>query len=123
MPLHALAPSVASIMECCIQAAPSRINRKLRHSPALLRYLDYFALWKIGAVPAPINTSLTSSPLKHCLAITHTKFIVTTKELLPIINPTLQSYASEDNRVQIVCYDYDTYQDVQDVQDERAFTF
>lgn len=83
------------------------IGMVINNSPEFL--ITIFALWKCGAVPAPINTSLTAAPLKHCLAITHTRFVMTSNELLPAINATLQSYRSENRGVQIVCYDYETY--------------
>jgi acyl-CoA synthetase (AMP-forming)/AMP-acid ligase II len=79
----------------------------VNNSPEFL--ITIFALWKIGAVPAPINTSLTSDPLLHCLTITHTTFIITTNELLPAITPTLLSYATSTPSTTIICYDYDTY--------------
>ena len=79
----------------------------VNNSPEFL--IAIFALWKTGAVPAPINTSLTAAPLKHCLAITRTKFILTTNELLPATATTLQDYASETPSVKIFCYDHDTY--------------
>lgn len=83
------------------------VGMVINNSPEFI--ITLFALWKIGAVPAPVNTSLTAAPLTHCLAITKTKFVVTTNELLPVIYSTLKSYADENNSVQIVCYDYDTY--------------
>ena len=79
----------------------------VNNSPEFM--ITIFALWKIGAVPGPINTSLTAAPLKHCLAITRTKFIVTTNELLPATASTLQDYAFETPATKILCYDYDTY--------------
>ena len=79
----------------------------INNSPEFI--ITIFALWKIGAVPAPINTSLTSEPLKHCLAITHTNFIMTTNELLPAITTTQQDYATETCNTTILCYDYTTY--------------
>jgi acyl-CoA synthetase (AMP-forming)/AMP-acid ligase II len=83
------------------------VSMIVNNSPEFM--ITIFALWKIGAVPAPINTSLTSDPLKHCLAITHTKCIITTNELLPAIASTVQEYAAETPGTTIVCYDYDTY--------------
>jgi acyl-CoA synthetase (AMP-forming)/AMP-acid ligase II len=87
----------------------------INNSPEFI--ITIFALWKIGAVPAPINTSLTAAPLQHCMAITKTRVAITTNELLPALYETLAAYALEHENMKIVCYDYGTYPRLDEVND------
>jgi fatty-acyl-CoA synthase len=44
-------------------------------------YVLWWACFKIGAVPAPINTSITQEPFRHCLKISESTFLFCSYEL------------------------------------------
>ncbi|KAH7091512.1 fatty-acyl-CoA synthase [Paraphoma chrysanthemicola] len=44
-------------------------------------YFMWWALFKIGAIPAPINTAITQEPFRHCLKISEAEFLFCTFEL------------------------------------------
>ncbi|MGH2449044.1 MAG: benzoate-CoA ligase family protein [Chloroflexota bacterium] len=50
---------------------------------------SFFGAIKIGAVPVPANTLLTSDGYRHLLADSRAKVLVVSAELLPVIEPAL----------------------------------
>lgn len=61
---------------------------------------SWFALYKIGAIPAPVNTSITGDHIKHCLKISEAKFVITSFDLYPIFAKI---------QTDLIVYDYNTY--------------
>ena len=85
-------------------------------------YFAWFALFKIGAIPAPINTSISQEPFRHCLKISESEFLICTYELFDVAASSLA--VDEDSSLtgsddfgnarlprlkSIVMYDYETY--------------
>jgi len=81
----------------------------------------WWALFKIGAIPAPINTSISREPFRHCLKISEAECLITTYELFDVAAASLSlgevsslaNGAAYDSRLprlkSVVVYDYDTY--------------
>jgi acyl-CoA synthetase (AMP-forming)/AMP-acid ligase II len=84
----------------------------------------WWALYKLGAIPAPINTAITGEHIRHCLRISEAEFLVSTYELYGTVAGTLFSddggegarSKSEDSihpavplLKEMVLYDCDTY--------------
>lgn len=44
-------------------------------------YFAWWALFKIGAIPAPINTAITQEPFRHCLRISDAQYLICSFEL------------------------------------------
>ena len=88
----------------------------INNSPEFL--FAWWALFKIGAIPAPINTSISQEPFRHCLKISESQFLVCSYELYDVaaaslgVNETFNG-TFEDDRVpnlrQTILYDYGTY--------------
>lgn len=84
-------------------------------------YFSWWALFKIGAIPAPINTSITQEPFRHCLKISAAEYLICTYELYGPVRDSLdfdtpsnwdgQTYS--DSRIPLVksitIYDYGGY--------------
>ena len=92
----------------------------INNSPEFI--FAWWALFKIGAIPAPINTSISQEPFRHCLKISEAEYLITTYELFDIAAASLDldesssmatSDAFRDARLprlkSVVIYDYDTY--------------
>lgn len=88
----------------------------INNSPEFM--FTWWALYKIGAIPAPINTSITGTHIKHCLKVSEAEMLITSFELSGIIAQTFDLDDGEKNfegdsscpRLgQIVLYDHDTY--------------
>ena len=87
----------------------------VNNSPEFL--MTWWALYKIGAISAPINTAITGSHIKHCLKISEAEYCVTTYELYDTLIRALS--ADQASRVEVgkdlphlqkvVLYDYNTY--------------
>lgn len=69
-------------------------------------FFTFWALAKIGAIPATINTSLAKDRLLHCVDIPKPKLILTTYELYPTL---LEATRNSPYARKLVCYDHDTY--------------
>jgi acyl-CoA synthetase (AMP-forming)/AMP-acid ligase II len=70
----------------------------------------WWALFKIGAIPAPINTSISQEPFRHCLNISEAKYLICSSELIDIaIVSTDVHHAQLPNLETTVIYDYGTY--------------
>jgi acyl-CoA synthetase (AMP-forming)/AMP-acid ligase II len=72
----------------------------------------WWALFKIGAIPAPLNTSISQEPFRHCLKISEAQFLVCSYDLYNVVQASLDS-VNGDGRVphlrQFYLYDYGTY--------------
>ncbi|OAL28819.1 hypothetical protein AYO22_02684 [Fonsecaea multimorphosa] len=75
----------------------------------------WWALYKLGAVAAPVNTSITGSHIKHCLKVSEAEFCITTYELYGILTRALvQDEALPGSSTpRIVLYDYSSYLPIQ----------
>ena len=84
-------------------------------------YFCWWALFKIGAIPAPINTSITQEPFRHCLKISAAEYLICTYELYKSVRDSLDFDTPEnwngqeysDSRIPLVksvsIYDYGAY--------------
>ncbi|KAI1623081.1 fatty-acyl-CoA synthase [Exophiala viscosa] len=88
----------------------------INNSPEFM--FTWWALYKIGAIPAPINTSITGAHIKHCLMVSEAEMLITTFELSSTIAKTFDlNDGTKDFRGDPLCprlghmllYDYDTY--------------
>lgn len=94
----------------------------INNSPEFI--FAWWALYKIGAIPAPVNTSITREPFKHCLRISSAEFLISTYELFDAAvislgqdridfntsNETLDYQHSDLSILKtIIIYDYGTY--------------
>ncbi len=78
----------------------------------------WWALYKLGAIPAPINTSITGAHIKHCLKVSDAEMLVTSFELSSIIGKTFdldtggrdfEGDPSCPRLGHIILYDHQTY--------------
>jgi fatty-acyl-CoA synthase len=97
------------------------VSMYINNSPEFI--FMWWALYKIGAIPAPVNTSITREPFKHCLRISEAEYFVCTNELFDAaaqtlgpdsINPDSPHSLTYNNPGQptlkyIILYDYGTY--------------
>jgi acyl-CoA synthetase (AMP-forming)/AMP-acid ligase II len=88
----------------------------INNSPEFM--LLWWALYKLGAIPAPINTSITGAHIKHCLKVSDAEMLVTSFELSSIIGQTFdlnnegrdfEGDPSCPRLGHIVLYDHQTY--------------
>ncbi|KAK4947847.1 hypothetical protein LTR10_013355 [Elasticomyces elasticus] len=88
----------------------------INNSPEFM--FTWWALYKIGAIPAPINTSITGAHIKHCLKVSESEMLITTFELSSSIANTFdlndgtkdfEGDSSCPRLRHIVVYDHDTY--------------
>ena len=87
----------------------------VNNSPEFL--IAWWALYKLGAISAPINTAITGDHIKHCLKISEAELCITTYELYGTLtiallqNPGQQVGIAEElpHLRELVLYDYDTY--------------
>jgi len=86
------------------------------NSPEFL--LNHWALQKLGAIPAPINTSITGEHIRHCLTICGAEFAVTSNDLYANLaraigfeGKKLDIGPGSNNSMlkNVVLYDYNTY--------------
>ncbi|KAJ4502673.1 hypothetical protein HRR90_009047 [Exophiala dermatitidis] len=96
----------------------------VNNSPEFM--IVWWALYKLGAIPAPVNTSITREPLKHCLRVSEAEFLITTYELFDAVATSLDtaaivlndtpSMSYNDTQLpklkKLINYDYDTYDHV-----------
>ena len=52
-------------------------------------YFAWWALFKIGAIPAPLNTSISQEPFRHCLKISQAEYLIYTFELSSTVASSL----------------------------------
>lgn len=88
----------------------------INNSPEFI--FSWWALYKLGAIPAPINTSVTGHHIKHCLKVSEAEFIITSYELSGVVS---QAFDLEEGTAAfsgdpscpllkgVVLYDHDTY--------------
>jgi fatty-acyl-CoA synthase len=85
-------------------------------------YFTWWALFKIGAIAAPINTSISQEPFRHCLKISEAEFLICSFELIGVAASSLDineasslmhSNVLSDSRLprltSVLMYDYDSY--------------
>jgi acyl-CoA synthetase (AMP-forming)/AMP-acid ligase II len=85
-------------------------------------YFTWWALFKIGAIPAPVNTSISQEPFRHCLKISEAEYLICSYELFDVAAKSLDidetsnlntSNGLGDPRLprlkSVLLYDYDTY--------------
>ncbi|KAF9891065.1 hypothetical protein FE257_005000 [Aspergillus nanangensis] len=81
----------------------------VNNSPEFL--FAWWALFKLGAIPAPINTKFKAQHIRHCASLCGAEFLITTAELWPVIRDT---YAEGEDtttttKPAVIVYDYGTY--------------
>ncbi|KIV93858.1 hypothetical protein PV10_05042 [Exophiala mesophila] len=81
----------------------------INNSPEFL--MVWFALYKIGAIPAPVNTAVTGEHIRHCVKISEAELFITTYELCGTAGKALDNPGVGDLRRlrQVVVYDYNSY--------------
>jgi acyl-CoA synthetase (AMP-forming)/AMP-acid ligase II len=90
------------------------VGMYVNNSPELI--VLWFALYKVGAIPAPVNTAVTRGPFTHCLRISGAEAFVTSYELWDKACESLGLGKGEGGMKQILpkmktvaVYDYGTY--------------
>ena len=78
----------------------------INNSPEFM--FAWWALYKIGAIPSPINTSVTEEPFRHCLRVSDSKYLLCSYELYEAANRSLAGHDIGPLN-QVIVYDYDTY--------------
>ncbi|KAF1815048.1 fatty-acyl-CoA synthase [Eremomyces bilateralis CBS 781.70] len=76
--------------------------------------VSWFALYKLGAIPAPVNTAVTRDPFRHCLTISAAEYFITTYELWDAAARSLGLADEADvgrlpGLKSVIIYDYDSY--------------
>jgi len=103
------------------------VGMYINNSPEFV--FTWWALFKLGAIPAPVNTSISREPFKHCLRLTSAEMIITTAELFDAAADSLgpdnidrqnAEYMDHSNLdmpclKKILLYDYGTYPVVSNV--------
>ena len=87
----------------------------VNNSPEFL--LAWWALYKLGAISAPVNTAITGDHIKHCLRISGARYCITTHELYGTLMKALAPDRESQVRMvedlphlqKVVLYDYNTY--------------
>ncbi|OCT44816.1 bifunctional fatty acid transporter/acyl-CoA synthetase [Cladophialophora carrionii] len=87
----------------------------VNNSPEFL--MAWWALYKIGAISAPINTAITGTHIKHCLKISEAEFCITTHELSGTLLKALLQHPDQGIEAaqalphlrDVLLYDYNTY--------------
>ena len=52
-------------------------------------YFCWWALFKLGAIPAPINTAITQEPFRHCLNISSAEYLICSYDLYRPVRDSL----------------------------------
>ncbi len=102
----------------------------INNSPEFM--FTWWALYKLGAIPAPINTSITGANIKHCLRVSEAEMLITTFELSSIVAQTFdlgdgtRDFGCSDPSCprlgHIVLYDHGTYPSVGHWSSKRRIT-
>lgn len=79
----------------------------VNNSPEFM--ISWWALFKLGAIPAPINTAISGDRITHCLKICEAEILITTYELAATIDAIDLSLP---HLKQAVVYDYGAYSPV-----------
>lgn len=87
----------------------------INNSPEFL--MAWWALYKLGGIAAPINTSITGNHIKHCLRISEAEYCITSYELYDTLASAVSqngkqehSWMAELPRLrELVLYDYQSY--------------
>ena len=93
------------------------VGMYINNSPEFI--FTWWALYKIGAIPAPVNTAITQEPFRHCLRVSLSEYFICTSELFDVAAQTLGLDSSDAGspyehpdlpRLKtFVLYDYGTY--------------
>ena len=95
------------------------VGMMINNSPEF--YFAWWALFKIGAIPAPVNTAITQEPFRHCLKISAAEYLLCSYELYEPVAASLnleRAGAFDDKSYggpqlpqlrSISIYDYGTY--------------
>lgn len=90
-------------------------------------YFCWWALFKIGAIPAPINTAITQEPFRHCLKISAAEYLICSYDLYRSVRDSLDfetpaswdGNAYSDSRIPLLksisIYDYGGYPKLPDL--------
>ena len=77
-----------------------------------------WALYKLGAIPAPLNTSITGDHIQHCLKISEAEILITSHDLYPVLAQAfdlqdralvLDQSSSTQSLRGVFLYDHNTY--------------
>ncbi|KIW98213.1 uncharacterized protein Z519_01797 [Cladophialophora bantiana CBS 173.52] len=79
--------------------------------------IAWWALYKLGAIAAPVNTSITGTHIKHCLKVSEAEFCITTYELYgTLIKALVRDESHPGSPTQesspfprVILYDYSSY--------------
>ena len=82
------------------------VGMYINNSPEFM--IAWWALYKIGAIPSPINTSVTEEPFRHCLRVSDSQYLLCSYELYEAANRSLSGHDVGPLK-HVVVYDYDTY--------------
>lgn len=90
------------------------VGMYVNNSPEFL--VLWFALYKLGAIPAPVNTAVTKGPFTHCLGVSEAEALVTSYELWDKASESLGLSEGKEGLPKILpkmkmvaVYDYGTY--------------
>ena len=84
-------------------------------------YFLWWALFKIGAIPAPLNTSIGQEPFRHCLRVSAAEYLLCSYELYETMTSSLDltesALPSDDKCISpqtpdlrfVAAYDFGTY--------------
>ncbi|GAB1214378.1 hypothetical protein ATERTT37_003540 [Aspergillus terreus] len=81
----------------------------INNSPEFL--FAWWALFKLGAIPAPINTKFKADHIRHCARLCDASFVICSAELWSVIQDTYYVPGNNegDHRPGVILYDYGTY--------------
>ncbi|OAL34793.1 hypothetical protein AYO20_05988 [Fonsecaea nubica] len=91
----------------------------VNNSPEFI--FSWWALYKLGAIAAPVNTSITGTHIKHCLKVSEATVCITTYELYDVLAKALgqdeavqgSSTLDSSSLPRIILYDYNSYPPIQ----------
>lgn len=93
----------------------------VNNSPEFL--FAWWALFKLGAIPAPINTKFKADHIRHCARLCEASFVICSGELWPVIEETYFSGQTESPRPGVIVYDYGTYPAPTSLPDGATYWF
>ena len=81
------------------------VGMYINNSPEFM--ITWWALYKLGAIPAPINTSITEEPFRHCFRVSSSEYLVCSYELFEAAQRSLSGHDAGPLK-EVVLYDYDS---------------
>ena len=81
------------------------VGMYINNSPEFM--FAWWALYKIGAIPAPVNTSITNEPFRHCFKVSSSEYLICSYELFDAANGSLTGHDVGPLK-KIILYDYDS---------------